>query len=95
MCIFCIIYQQQAPVPVVTVVTQQPVVTQVTFGERPVTYTDSDGNQVSFDLMTPSYCNSCQAHTEYIHDNVLQCVHIFNNNYVCAHTSMPLKYLQQ
>lgn len=37
---------QQVPAPVVTVVTQQPVVTQVTFGERPVTYTDSDGNQV-------------------------------------------------
>ena len=37
---------QQIPAPVVTVVTQQPVVTQVTFGERPVTYTDSDGNQV-------------------------------------------------
>lgn len=30
-----------------TVVTQQPVVTQVTFGENPVTYVDSDGNQVS------------------------------------------------
>ena len=37
---------QQVPAPVVTVVTQQPVMTQVTFGERPVTYTDSDGNQV-------------------------------------------------
>jgi hypothetical protein len=37
---------QQVPVPAVTVVTRQPVVTQVTFGKRPVTYTDSDGNQV-------------------------------------------------
>ena len=30
-----------------TVVTQQPVVTQVAFNELPVTYTGSDGKQVS------------------------------------------------
>ena len=37
---------QQVPPQTVTVVTQQPVLTQVTFGESPVTCTASDGVQV-------------------------------------------------